>query len=285
MEYKVVIKPNNKLFSLNLKELFSYKDLIKLFVKKDFISKYKQTLLGPLWAIIQPLFTTVVFTIVFGKIANLTIADIPGDFIIPSFLFYMAGSICWNYFSSTLSAVSSTFISNRRLMSKVYFHRLVMPISTTISRLISFFIQFVLLIIIWLFYLIKGGTSIKISFMLLLIPLIIVQMMLLAMGFGIVVSSLTTKYRDLQHTVSFVLQLWHYLSPIAYGLALVPEKYLAIYLLNPVTPIITSFRYALFGFGYFNITSYLISWLITIVVLVIGLLLFSKIERTFVDTI
>ncbi len=284
-KFKTVISSKRKFFDLHIKETFMYKDLISLFVKRDFTAQYKQTILGPLWAIIQPLFTTVVFTIIFGNLAGLTTADVAGDFIIPGFLFYMAGNICWSYFSTTLTATSNTFISNSAIMGKVYYPRLVTPIATALSKLISFAIQFAMLIIIWVIYLIIGGTSLQVTPQLLLIPLCIIQMIMLSLGFGIIISSLTTKYRDLTHAVGFILQLWQYASPIAYGLALIPEKYLFVYTLNPVTPIITTFRYSLFGFGYFNILSYLISWAVTVVIFFIGLILFSRIERTFADTI
>ena len=284
-DFKVKITSEHKIFDLHIKETFSYRDLILLFVKRDFMAFYKQTILGPLWAIIQPLLTTVVFTIVFGSLAKLTTADIAGGFALPGFLFYMAGNICWAYFSTTLQATSNTFISNRATMGKVYYPRLVSPISTAFSGLISFAIQFAMFIIIWLVYLIKGGTDIRISSNLLFIPLIILQLILLSTGFGIIISSLTTKYRDLAMLVGFGLQLWQYGSPIAYGLNLIPEKYQGIYLLNPVTPIITTFRYAMFGFGYFNIMYYLIGWAVTLFVFFLGLILFSRIERTFMDTV
>lgn len=289
--FKTYITSEHKLLNLHLKETFSYRDLILLFVKRDFTSRYKQTILGPAWAIVQPLLTTIVFTIIFGNLAKLTTADTAGDYIIPSFLFYMAGNVCWSYFSGTFNATSSTFINNRGIMGKVYFPRLVTPISTAISHLISFAIQFAMLIAFWLFYIIKGGTSIRVSWNLLLIPLILIQMMMLAIGGGIIISSFTTKYRDLQMLVGFGLQLWQYASPIAYGLSLVTGLTSAhpvlstLYMLNPMTPVICAFRYALFGFGYFNITYYLISWGITLAVLFIGLVLFSRIERTFMDTI
>ena len=284
-DYAVVIDSKHRLFDLHLKETFHYRDLIALFVKRDFTALYKQTVLGPAWAIIQPLFTTVVFTIVFGNLAKLTTADVAGDFIIPSFLFYMAGNICWTYFSGTVTATSNTFIANSAIMGKVYYPRLVTPIATALSQMIAFAIQFVMLILILIFYLIRGGTSLQVTPMLLLLPLVILQMVMLAVGFGIIISSLTTKYRDLTHMVGFGLQLWQYASPIAYGLGLIPEKYLWLYMINPVTPIITTFRYALFGFGYFNIMYYLISWSVTLGLFFIGVVLFSRIERTFADTI
>lgn len=284
-DFKTQITSKHRLFDLHIKETFEYRDLIFLFVKRDFKAYYKQTVLGPLWAIIQPFLTTVVFTVVFGNLAKLSIADIKGNYIMPSFLFYLAGNICWSYFSSVLSETSSTFLANRGVMGKVYYPRLVAPISTAFSRLISFFIQFAFFICFWAYYLIKGGTSIKISFTLLLIPVVILEMMVLAVGFGIIISSVTTKYRDLTMLVGFGMQLWHYATPVAYGLQLIPEKYMGLFMLNPVAPIITLFRYSVFGFGYFNLTYYLISWAVSIVVFTVGLILFSRIERTFMDTV
>lgn len=284
-DFKTHISAEHRLFDLHLKETFQYRDLIFLFVKRNFTAQYKQTILGPLWAIIQPLMTTIVFTIVFGNLAKLTIADVAGDFIVPGFLFYMSSNICWGYFSSTLNSVSNTFLDNRGTMGKVYYPRLVAPISTAFSRLVSFSIQFSLFLAIWTFYLIRGGTSIRITPMLLLIPLLILQMMILSVGLGIIISSVTTKYRDLAMLVGFGLELWRYGCPIAYGLQLVPEKYVGLYMINPVTPVLTTFRYAAFGFGYFHPGYYLLSWAISIIVFLIGLVMFSRIERTFMDTI
>lgn len=285
LQFKTVISGEHSLLDLHIKETLQYRDLILLFVKRDFISKYKQTVLGPLWAIIQPLLTTVVFTVVFGNLARLTTADIEGDYVIPGFLFYMVGNICWGYFSSTVTATAGTFINNTSTMGKVYYPRLVAPISTALSNLIPVAIQIVMFFVFWMFYLVKGGTSITVSPMLVLLPVCILQMIILSTGCGIIISSVTTKYRDMQMLVSFGLSLWQYGSPIAYGLGLIPEKYLGMYMLNPVTPIITTFRYSVFGFGYFNLGNYLFSWAISIAVFFIGLILFSRIERTFMDTI
>ena len=228
-QFKTHISSEHKLFDLHVRETFQYRDLIFLFVKRDFTAQYKQTILGPAWAIIQPLLTTTVFTIVFGNLAKLTTADIPGNYIVPGFLFYMIGNICWGYFSATLNATSNTFLDNRGTMGKVYYPRLVAPISTAFSKLISFGIQLTLFLILWLIFLVRGGTSIHVTPMLLLIPLLIVQMVILSVGFGIIISSVTTKYRDLAMLVSFGLELWRYGCPIAYGLLLVPEKYMELY--------------------------------------------------------
>ena len=284
-QFKTEITAEHRLFNLHLQETFQYRDLIFLFVKRDFTALYKQTVLGPLWAIIQPLLTTVVFTIVFGNLAKLTTADVAGNYAVPGFLFYMAGNICWQYFSSTMHATSNTFLNNRATMGKVYYPRLVSPIATSFSNLIAFAIQFALFMVFWAFYLVQGGTDIRISPALLLVPLLIVQMMVLSVGLGIIISSVTTKYRDLALLVGFLLELWRYGCPIAYGLQLVPEKYLGLYMLNPVTPIVTTFRYAVFGFGYFNPGYWLLSWGISFAVFLVGLILFSRIERTFMDTI
>ena len=284
-QFITIITGKHKLFDLHIRETFQYRDLIFLFVKRDFISLYKQTVLGPLWAIIQPLLTTVVFTFIFGNLAKLPTVDISGNFVIPGFLFYMSGNICWTYFANTVNATSGTFIKNRNTMGKVYYPRIVAPIATACSNLISFGIQFIMFLLLWFYYLVKGGTSIQLTPMILILPLLFLQMMLLSIGTGIIISSLTTKYRDLTHLVGFGIQLWQYGSPIAYGLELVPQEARNWYLLNPVTPIVTTFRYAMFGFGYFDIKYYLISLITSLFIFLVGLILFSRIERTFMDTI
>jgi lipopolysaccharide transport system permease protein len=284
-QYRTMITSQHKLLDLHIGETFRYRDLIYLFVKRDFTAMYKQTILGPLWAVIQPLLTTVVFTIIFGRLARLTTADAPGDLMIPGFLFYMAGNICWGYFAATVNDISNVFIKNRNIMGKVYFPRLVGPIASACSKLISFGIQFVLMLGILLIYILTGDTVVRITPMLLLIPLLVLHLMVLAIGCGIIISSVTTKYRDLAMLVSFGLQLWQYGSPVAYGLELVPLRYRGLYLLNPVTPILTAFRYALFGAGFFSLKYYAISLIVTGVVFLVGLILFSRIERTFMDTI
>lgn len=284
--WKTKVGPAKKGINLNFRELWDYRDLIVLFVKRDFVSKYKQTVLGPLWAVIQPLLTTVVFSIVFGSLAGLTTSDVEGvDINMPSFLFYMIGTITWSYFSTTVTATSNTFITNRDIMGKVYFPRMVSPIATSIANLISFFIQIALFVIIAAVYIFTGNAQMQPSWFLAMFPALVIQMIMLSTGVGIIISALTTKYRDLAMLVTFGLQLWQYLSPIPYGLALIPEKYLGIYMLNPVTPIVTTMRYAFFGVGYFDLMYYLISVVFTFVVFFIGLVLFNRIERTFMDTV
>lgn len=284
-DFQYTITGRHRLFDLHLRETFQYRDLIYLFVKRDFISLYKQTILGPLWAIFQPLLTTIVFTIIFGHMAKLTTLDAPGDYVLPGFLFYMAGNCCWIFFSTIVNSTSNTFLENRGTMGKVYYPRLVAPIATACSKLLSFGIQLLLFFAFWCFFLLRGDTSIRPTPALLLLPLLTLQLMLLAIGCGILISSVTTKYRDLTHLVAFGLQLWQYGSPIAYGLSLVSEPMQKWYLLNPVVPILTAFRYALFGFGHFHSGYYALSWVSTLLVFFLGLILFSRIERTFMDTI
>lgn len=276
--YHVEILPKRALLELNVKEIWDYKDLILLFVKRTFVSQYKQTILGPAWAIIQPLLTTLVFTVVFGGIAGL-----PTDGI-PSFLFYMSGTICWNYFSTNLTVTSTTFVSNAAIFGKVYFPRLVIPISTVITNLISFSIQLCMFLVFWIVYIINGY-SIHLNGYVLLLPLLLIQMAMLSLGVGIIVSALTTKYRDLAMLVSFGVQLWMYATPVAYSSVLIPEKWLGLYMLNPMTPIIETFRYGFLGAGTIDFKYSLISWGVTLFVLFIGVVLFNKVEKTFMDTV
>lgn len=284
--WKTHIAPARGALRINFKEVWEYRDLIGLFIKRDFTAKYKQTVLGPLWAVIQPLLTTVVFSIVFGSLAGLTTADVPGETLkMPSFLFYMIGTVVWSYFSATVTANSNTFIANRAIMGKVYYPRIATPIATALSNLISFGIQIVLFVVILLVCALLGNAEARLSPYLLLLPVLVLQMVMLSTGVGIIISSLTTKYRDLTMLVGFGLHLWQYLSPIPYGLALIPEKYLGIYMLNPVTPIVTTMRLAFFGTGYFSWLHYGISLAVTLVVFLLGVVMFNKIEKTFMDTV
>lgn len=288
-KFKTTITSKHRLFDLHLRETFKYRDLIWLFVKRDFVALYKQTILGPLWAIIQPVLTTFVFSFIFGTIAGLATGDVPGSFNVPSFLFYMTGTMLFTYFSNNVTKVSKIFIDNRATMGKVYYPRLVQPIASSLSNLIPLVINLFLFFIVWLVYLLIGQYTIYASWWLLFIPVVILQLIILSMGLGLVISAVTTKYRDLQMLVGFGLQLWQYASPVAYGLTLItiphPELELVYTCVNPLTPIVTTFRYAVFGFGYFNYIPYLVGWGITILVFFIGLLLFSKTEKNFMDTI
>ena len=283
MDKKTVLKSKNGWFDLNLRELFKYKDLIALFVKRDFVSLYKQTILGPAWAIIQPLLTTVVYTLIFGNVANLAA---PG---VPTFIFYLSGNLIWTYFSTALTATANTFTNNSSILGKVYFPRLVMPISTVISNLINLGIQYGFMIGFMVYYWISG-TITSTNWMVALTPVLILQLMLLSLGFGIMISALTTKYRDLKMLITFGLQLWLYASPVAYDMfsmeIFAPGGALhTLYMLNPITPIINVFRYAYLGIGNVEWGFYAISWGMTAFIFAVGVVLFSKVEKTFMDTV
>ena len=276
--WDMVIKPKTGWFDINLKELWQYRDLIGMFAKRDFITFYKQTILGPLWYIIQPLMTTVVFTVIFGNFAK-----IPTDGI-PPFLFYLAGNVVWGYFANTLRQTSDTFNANASIFGKVYFPRLTVPAAVSLVNFAQFFIQLALFIGFY-FYFMAKGTPITPSWWILAVPLLLLQMAILTFGIGILLSSLTTKYKDLKFAMGFVIQLWMYASPIVYPLSQVPEKYRTLYVLNPMVSIVESFRYAFLGSGAIRMDHILISWAVTIVCLVAGIILFSKIEKTFMDTV
>ena len=276
-QFTTVIVPKTKLLDFQLTEVLKYRDLVFLFVKRNFVSQYKQTILGPVWALIQPLLTTVVFTVVFGRLAGLA----PGG--VPSFLFFMSGNIAWAYFSGCLTATANTFTGNAGIFGKVYFPRLVSPISTVLTNLISFGIQFIMFVVFLVIYWIKG--AVHPTFIVLMLPLLMLHMAMLSLGVGIIISSLTTKYRDLKMLVSFGVQLWMYGTPVAYDMSIVPAKYMGLYMLNPMTPIINCFRQAFLGLGSFDLLHYLISWGVTLVLLFFGLMMFNKVEKTFMDTV
>ncbi|MCD6661763.1 MAG: ABC transporter permease [Lentimicrobium sp.] len=276
--WSMVLRPKRSLFEVNLRELWQYRDLISLFVRRDFVSKYKQTILGPIWFIIQPLLTTLMFTVVFGNIAG-----IPTDGI-PKILFYMAGIVGWNYFSTCLNDTSQTFIKNASIFGKVYFPRLAMPISIVISNLVSFVIQFLFLLVFLAYFMIKG-IHVSPGIEVLLLPLLVLIIAGLGLGFGIIISSLTTKYRDLVHLVTFGVTLWMYATPVIYPLSQIPEKYKLLVLANPMTPVIETFKTALLGTGSVNYLQLLYSVGFTIVLLAVGILIFNKVEKTFMDTV
>jgi lipopolysaccharide transport system permease protein len=274
----MVINPRSGWLDLNLKELWRYRDLIQLFVRRDFIAIYKQTILGPIWFLLQPLFYTLVFTVIFGKIAK-----IPTDGL-PQTLFYMSGIVVWNYFANCLTGTSNTFVTNAGIFGKVYFPRLTAPISIVITNLITFFIQFLLFLVLVLYFYLRGA-PVKPNMFVLFAPFLLMQMGLLGLGFGILISSLTTKYRDLTFVVTFGVQLWMYVTPIVYPMSQIPERWQWLYALNPTAAIIETFRYAFLGAGSVKTLYLIISFAITIVILGIGVILFRRIERTFMDTV
>jgi lipopolysaccharide transport system permease protein len=277
--WDLIIEPKAALLDLNIRELWQYRDLLWLFVKRDFTAQYKQTILGPLWHFIQPIFTTIVFLMVFGKIAN-----IPTDGIEPV-LFYMSGISIWNYFSACLTSTSNTFVANAGIFGKVYFPRLVMPLSSVMSNMVKFGIQFILLLTVMGWFGIKQqhfymGTS------LLLIPLLVLMMAGMGLGLGIIISSLTTKYHDFTVLIGFAVQLLMYATPIAYPLSFLKEKSFASWIAwNPLTPIVEAFRYSLFGTGTLDSLGLLYSGAFILVTLLLGMVFFSKVERTFMDTV
>lgn len=276
--WSLVIRPQRNLFDLRLGELWKYRDLTGLFVRRDFVSVYKQTILGPLWFLIQPILTTITFTVIFGRIAKM-----PTDGL-PQFLFYMSGTVVWTYFSDCLNKTSNTFITNSQLFGKVYFPRLTVPISILISTLIAFIIQFILFLGFTLYFWLKGA-AIQPNIWVLFTPVLLVMMAGLGLGCGIIVSSLTTRYRDLRFLVAFGVQLWMFATPIIYPVSSIPEQYQMLIKANPITPIIETFRYAYLGAGTVSIPNLLYSAGFMLVVLTIGILLFNRIEATFMDSI
>lgn len=277
-QWTTIIKPRSGWLEINIGELFHYRDLIMLFVKRDFVAIYKQTILGPIWFIIQPIFSTLAFTLIFGNVAK-----IPTDSI-PHVLFYLSGIICWNYFSSCLIKTSDTFIANSYIFGKVYFPRLTVPLSIIITNLITFIIQFILFIGVFLYYY-YTQPNIHPNVGIVFLPFLIMQIALLGLGFGIIISSLTTRYRDFNYLLGFGIQLWMYGTPIVYPLTEIPDKWKLLFILNPMTAIVESFRYIFIGKGGVSSLYFVISIIMTIILLIIGLLLFSRVEKNFMDTV
>jgi lipopolysaccharide transport system permease protein len=277
-QWTTVIKPWNPWFKLDLLGIWRYRDLIWLFVRRDFVAQYKQTVLGPLWFFIQPLFTSLVFTVVFGKIAK-----IPTDGI-PNFLFFLAGSVCWGYFAESLNKSSSTFIDNAHIFGKVYFPRLVIPLAIVISNIFKFLLQFGLFLAFWIYFY-QAGAEISITRWALLLPFLILQMALLGIGCGILVSSLTTKYRDLSLVVGFGVQLWMYATPVVYPLSQIPHRFRVFFAFNPMTSVVETFRLAFLGTSSISVEYIAIGWIVTLLLLFAGLILFTRIEKTFMDTV
>lgn len=277
-EWTLEIKPVSGWFNFHLKDVWRYRDLLFMFVRRDFVAVYKQTILGPFWFFIQPVLTTITFTIVFGNIAK-----IPTDGI-PKILFYMSGIVCWGYFSDCLTRTSSTFVSNANIFGKVYFPRLVAPLSSIISLLMKFGIQMFLLICFLIYYKLNGS-DVNPNIYILITPYLILLMAGLGLGSGIIVSSMTTKYRDLTFLISFGVQLLMYATPVIYPLSALPEEYRWIVILNPMTSIIETFRFAFLGAGTFDLGSLLYTTVFVIVIMAIGIVIFNRVERTFMDTV
>ncbi len=266
------------LFSINFSELWSYRDLAWLFVKRDLVNSYKQTVLGPIWIIINPLLSTTVFTVIFGVIAG-----IPTDGT-PQFLFYMSGNILWSFFSNCFNRASSTFLGNARIFGKVYFPRLIMPISGIMYNLVNFFLQTAVFVALIIAYAILGA-NVHPNALAALTPLLVIQTALLGTGMGLIVSSITTKYRDLTILVSFGVSLLMYITPVVYPVSKVPESYRWLMLLNPVAPIVETYRYAFLGSGSLEWLYLGISLLVMALILFLGIIVFNQVEKNFIDTV
>ncbi len=279
--WDLVLEPNNKWYSLGLSKIFRFKDLLFLFVRRDFVSIYKQTILGPIWFFIQPIITAITYAIIFGALADISTEGMP------PLLFYMCGITLWNYFSETLSKTSDTFTANSGIFGKVYFPRMIVPLSVVLSNMIKLGIQFFLFLVVWIYYLIIDP-NIHPNYTIVFIPFLILLMGFLGLGFGIIITSMTTKYRDLKFLVSFAIQLLMYASPIIFPLSLVREKYpqfKLILLANPITSIVEAFKYAFLGVGEFNVFYLGYSVLFTVILFFIGLVVFNKVEKSFMDTV
>ncbi len=277
--WDMIIQPQRGLLDLRLGELWKYRDLVMLFVRRDFVAVYKQTILGPLWYLIQPLLTTLTFTVIFGQIASL-----PTDGL-PQFLFYMSGTVVWSYFADCLNKTSNTFVQNANLFGKVYFPRMAVPVSILISNLITFLIQFGMFLAFMAFFALSG-TPIQLNWLWIgLSPALMAMMAGLGLGFGIIISSLTTKYRDLRFLVQFGVQLLMYATPVIYPVSSIPAQWQWVIQINPMTPIVEAFRFAFLGAGTVDTGHLLYSFGFMVVVVLIGAVIFNRVEQTFMDTV
>lgn len=276
--WDLIIKPHTKWYDLRLNEIFRYKDLLFLFVRRDFVSIYKQTILGPLWFFIQPIITAITFTVIFGNLAQISTDGLP------QVLFYLCGITLWNYFSETLTKTSETFSANSNIFGKVYFPRMIVPLSVVLSNLIKLGVQFTIFLAVWIYYL-MGSNQIHPNIYILIVPFLIILMGFMGLSFGIIITSLTTKYRDLKFLVVFGVQLIMYASPIVYPLSIVPNKYKWLILANPVTSIIETFKYAFLGVGEFSWVYLSYSLVFTFILFLTGLIIFHRVEKSFMDTV
>jgi homopolymeric O-antigen transport system permease protein len=277
--WDIEIRPRQSLFDIDFKAIWRYKDLLTLFVRRDFVAVYKQTILGPLWFFIQPLLTTITFTVIFGNVAK-----IPTDGI-PPLLFYLSGITMWNYFAACLTGTSNTFVANQALFGKVYFPRVIVPLSVVISNLIKFAVQVLLFLAIWAYYYFMTDT-IQVQWTIVLLPVLVLLMAGLGLGFGMIISAMTTKYRDLQFLVTFGVQLMMYASAVVYPFSVVQgTRFEWLIALNPTTPIIETFKHGFTGMGYFSPMLLLYSFGVMVVLLFIGTVIFNKVEKNFMDTV
>jgi lipopolysaccharide transport system permease protein len=273
-----VIEPQSSIFDLKLRDVWNYRDLLWMFVKRDFVSFYKQTILGPLWFLIQPLITTIIFTFIFGNVAGLSTDGLPQP------LFYMAGITAWNYFAECLTKTSTVFRDNANIFGKVYFPRLIMPLSIVVSNLVRFGVQMLLFLTMMAYFYFQGA-NFKVTWLIFFFPFLVVLMALLGLGLGLLITAMTTKYRDLAFLVTFGVQLLMYTTTVIYPLSSAPSDYHLLFSLNPMTGIIEAFRYAFLGKGLINFNTLGYSIILTIITLVLGVIIFNKTEKNFVDTV
>ena len=278
MKFTTVIRPKNKLFDIDFKEIWDYRDLFSMFVKRDIITQYKQTILGPTWFFIQPALTTIMYMIVFAGIAGISTDGLPEP------LFYLAGIVCWQYFADCLNKTSITFTTNQAIFGKVYFPRLIVPLSTVASNLVRMGIQILLFIAVYIYYILQG-VILHPNIYILLLPVLVLMLAGLSLGFGIIISSMTTKYRDLTILFTFIVQLWMYATPVIYPLSTMSPQRQMIMAINPVTSIIETFKYGTMGVGTFSwgMLSYSMGFMI--ILLAIGIVVFNKVQRSFMDTV
>ena len=278
-KYSTLIEPKTSLLSVDFKEIWRYRDLFSMFVKRDIITQYKQTILGPAWFFIQPLLTMVMYMIVFGGIAGISTDGLPQA------LFYLAGILCWQYFADCLNKTSSTFTTNQNIFGKVYFPRLIVPLATVSSNLVRLFIQLFLFLVVYVYYLVIG-VNVAPNWHVLLFPVLVLMLAGLALGFGIIISSMTTKYRDLTILFTFVVQLWMYATPIIYPLSTITNATVrTVMLLNPITSIVETFKYGALGIGSFSWGALGYSFGFMVVLLAVGIVVFNKVQRSFMDTV
>ena len=278
-DWTLIIRPHEKLWKVDFSEIWAYRDLVELFVKRNIVVQYKQSILGPLWYLIQPILTVIMNMVVFGGIAHMSTDGVPQA------LFYLAGNVCWFYFSDCLNQTSNTFVANQAMFGKVYFPRMVVPISTVISNLLRFGVQMLLFVVFYIYFWVNDA-DVAPNWTLLLLPLLVVMLAGLGLGLGILVSSMTTKYRDLSILFTFIVQLWMYATPIVYPLSMVTnEKLRTLIMLNPMTSIVEAFKYATLGQGYFSWGALGYSFAFMCVLLLWGTLVFNKVQRFFMDTV
>lgn len=277
-DWTIEIKPKKRWLDVDLKGIWRYRDLFYMYVKRDIVTVYKQTILGPLWFLIQPILTTIMYMVVFGGLAGISTDGMPQP------LFYMSGITLWNYFASAFTVSSNVFTTNASVFGKVYFPRLIVPLAGVTSNLIKLIIQLSLFIVVYIYYYFQGA-NIALNWTILLSPFLVLLIAFHSMSLGLIVSSLTTKYRDLQQLITFGIQLFMYATPVIYPMSTAPEKYQMLLKLNPLTPIFESFRYSCMGGGEFDVTGLLYSTLVMIFLMIISVIIFSRAERNFMDTI